>query len=310
MPVVDLATGRARGAEALLRWRHPVGGLLRPDDFLTGMAHTSLMQEITGWVLRTAVAALVDWPGWTMSVNVTAHDVCRPALVGQVEDALLAAGVAAERLTLELTEQALVENVSCARDVLGALRNRGVGLSLDDFGIGYSSFLYLRDLPITELKVDRVFVSHTPRNRDDLAIVSSIARLGQSIGVAVVAEGVETRDQAVAVRDAGCTGAQGFLWGEPVAAEHVDRSRVELESALAFDAGAPPSPIVQQRSAPGVEGARIQELLGDGASLLTIAAALNREGSRTQHRMRWSATAVAAVIAGNPPRQPRHRQLD
>jgi EAL domain-containing protein (putative c-di-GMP-specific phosphodiesterase class I) len=305
MPVVDLRTGRPQGVEALLRWKHPVGGLLGPDDFLAGIAHLPLMQDITGWVLRTAVAAVAAWPGWTMSVNVTAYDVCRPTFVEQVDEALHNSGVAPHRLTLELTEQALVENLETARGILGALRDRGVGLSLDDFGTGYSSFLYLRQLPITELKIDRAFVSQTPNSPDDLAIVSSIAALGQAVGVAVVAEGVATGDQAVAVRNAGCTAAQGYLWGPPAEAAHLDAALVQQTATEALGLQAPvlrddtPRPPTES-----VDGPRVQQLLREGASLHTIAAALNREGSRTPHLTRWSAAAVAAVIAPNLPHPP------
>lgn len=297
MPIVDLSTGRPQGVEALLRWQHPVGGLLGPDDFLKGVAHTPLMQDITSWVLRSAVAALADWPDWTMSVNVTAYDVCRPSFVAQVEDALHDSGVAPQRLTLELTEQALVANLDTARGMLGALRDRGVGVSLDDFGTGYSSFLYLRHLPITELKIDRAFVSQTPRSADDLAIVSSIAALGHAVGVAVVAEGVETREQARAVRRAGCTGAQGFLWGLPATSAHIDGTRVQQNATSALGPGTSAQHVTPRPPTQSAEVARVQQLLGEGASLHTIAAALNREGVPAPHHTRWSAAAVAAIIA-------------
>ena len=308
LPVVDLESGRPRGVEALLRWQHPSGTLLGPDDFLFGVAHTPLMHDITGWVLRTAVAALAAWPGWTVSVNVTAQDVIRNELVQQVDDALEASGVAPERLILELTEQAMVESFATARTVLGKVRDRGVGLSLDDFGTGYSSLLYLRGLPITELKIDRTFVSGTPAHDEDAAIMRSVAALGEAIGVAVVAEGVETREQLNLVRDLGCTAAQGFLWGEPTTPEDVNPAMVELAAALALGPGQrprTPAPLALSRSP---EGIRIQQLLKAGASLNTIAAALNREGHRTLHKKRWTATTVADVIAGRAQgRAPRSR---
>ena len=301
-PIVNLGTGRPKGVEALLRWQHPRGALLGPDTFLPAVAHTALMHDITGWVLRSAAAALASWPGWTVSVNVTARDVCRHQLVEQVDDALHAAGIAPERLILELTEQAMVQNLTTATSVLGALRDRGVGVSLDDFGTGYSSLRYLRDLPLTELKIDRAFVARTPGSADDMAIVSSLVALGQAIGVTVVAEGVETREQALAVRDLGCTAAQGFLWGVPAVSEDIDPARIQLGASVALGSCTPPRPAEPQRSLGSEEGTRIQQLLDAGASLHTVAAALNRDGFRTPHQRRWSAHAVAAVIAGDSPR--------
>jgi EAL domain-containing protein (putative c-di-GMP-specific phosphodiesterase class I) len=299
LPIVDLETGLPRGAEALLRWQHPIEGVLGPDEFLSSVAQTPLMHDITGWVVRTAVQALASWPTWTVSVNVTAHDVTRPQLVEQVEDALDLAGIAPERLVLELTEQAVVENRSAARTVLGALRDRGVGLSLDDFGTGYCSLLYLRELPITELKIDRTFVSGTPASAEDTAIVSSLAALGQAIGVGVVAEGVETREQLLRARDLGCTGAQGYLWGSPAAAEDLSPALVQLAAAVALSRSTPTTKAAPRRLPRTREDLRIKQLLSDGASLHTIAAALNREGLRTPNETRWTASSVAVAIADN-----------
>ncbi len=289
-PIVDLYTGKPRGVEALLRWEHPVLGTIGPDAFLSSIAHTPLMHEITDWVLRTALQALTAWPDWTVSINVSAHDVSRPQLVDQVESALAAAGIAPERLVLELTEQAMVESLSAALTVLGVLRERGVGLSLDDFGTGFSSLLYLRDLPITELKIDGGFVSRTPDSNDDLAIVSSVAALGRSLGLTVVAEGVETFGHVLVARAVGCSAAQGFLWGAPAAREDIDPTVVhELPPARAERE---PLPAALTR-----EGVRTRELLASGASPHTIAAALNSEGLRTPRQTRWTAITVASVIA-------------
>ena len=303
LPVVDLASGQPQGVEALLRWQHPDRGLLGPDHFLPAMANTDLMRDVTAWVLRTAVQALAAWPGWTMSVNVTAADVTRDVLVQQVDDALSGAGVAPERLVLELTEQDVVANLSAARSVLSSLRDRGVGLSLDDFGTGYSSLLYLRELPITELKIDRAFISHTAASEDNVAIVRSVAALGQAIGVAVVAEGVETPAHALLARELGCSGAQGFLWGVPAVAAEVDPARVQLAASVALG---PSANGVRRHVPSSKESLRIQQLLGVGASLHTVAAALNREGLRTPRETRWTARTVATAVADIPPtRVPR-----
>jgi len=294
--LVDLSTSRVSGVEALLRWHHPQGGLLPPDDFLPAVAHTPVMQEITQWVARTGVSDLASWPGWTLSLNISALDATRPELADEVLQALSDAGLPAYRLVLELTEQAMVQNLETAVRVLTRLREAGVGLSLDDFGTGYSSLLYLRDLPITEIKVDRTFMSDVPRNVGNLAIVRSVAHLGRSVGVNVVAEGVETLAQARVALEAGCTHAQGYLWGRPEPAGLVDRGQpVEVPGVrppLPLPLGTPGSPATERAS----------DLLAQGASLHTIAAALNREGLRNDRGLRWSARSVALMLSDLPAR--------
>jgi EAL domain-containing protein (putative c-di-GMP-specific phosphodiesterase class I) len=292
--VVNLATGRPRGMEALLRWEHPEGGLLLPDDFLPAVAHTPVIHEVTRWVVRTALHDVRAWEGCSVSVNVTARDVTRNQLVRDIDDALNATGTDPQRLVLELPEQAVVEDLDNATKVLGALRERGVGVSLDDFGTGYSSLLYLRDLPLTELKIDRVFMSRVPESEEDVAIVRSVARLGRFLGLAVVAEGVETHEQMQAARNARCTAAQGFLWGGPQEAPNVDPTRVFPVLRL-DDLGSPRPP-----SAAHLAAQRIRELLDEGASLHTIAAALNAAGLRTARQTRWTAPTVALVVQDLP----------
>ena len=174
---------------------------MHPDDFLPAVAHTPAVHEITRWVLRTALDALRAWPDLTVSVNISALDATRTELLEDVERALQISRIVPQRLVLELTEQAMVQNLDKAVKVLGSLRRLGVGLSLDDFGTGYSSLLYLRDLPITELKIDRTFLARVTRSEEDQAIVKSVAQLGRSIGVHVVAEGIETLAQARAARE-------------------------------------------------------------------------------------------------------------
>jgi EAL domain-containing protein (putative c-di-GMP-specific phosphodiesterase class I) len=280
--------------EALLRWEHPEGGLLVPDDFLPAVAHTPVIHEVTRWVIRTAVHDLRRWEGCAVSVNVSARDVSRKQLLRDVDDALTASGIDPHRLVLELTEQAVVEDLDNATKVLGALRERGVGISLDDFGTGYSSLLYLRDLPLTELKIDRAFMSRVPESEEDLAIVRSVARLGRFLGLAVVAEGVETPEQMQVARNARCTAAQGALWGLARPAEAVDPARAFPVLRL-DDPGGPRRP-----TSADVAAERIRELLGEGASLHTIAAALNSSGMRTSRQTRWTAASVALVVEGLP----------
>src|SRR4051812_19478167 len=151
-PIVALDTGVVSGAEALLRWNHPDGGLLPPDDFLPAIAHTPVMPQVTRWVLSRACMAAARWAHGSVSVNVSAVDVARPGLITEVVRALQESGLPADRLTIELTEHAVVQDIKAAARVLGRLRDLGVGVSLDDFGTGYSSLFYLRELPISEVK--------------------------------------------------------------------------------------------------------------------------------------------------------------
>jgi EAL domain-containing protein (putative c-di-GMP-specific phosphodiesterase class I) len=298
--IVSLETGTTKGVEALLRWQHPQGGLLPPDDFLPAVAHTPVIHEVTRWVLRTAVRELAHWPPeWTVSVNISALDATRQHLVRDVREALESAGADPRRLTLELTEQAMVQHLETAVGVLGAIRSLGVGLGLDDFGTGYSSLLYLRDLPITELKIDRTFLAGVPRSEEDTAIVTSVAQLGRSVGVQVIAEGVETTAQARVALQVGCHAAQGYLWGSPAEPSALDPDeRVAVPRAGGMS--------LRRRPAPPVGVAqRVQAMLAEGASLHTIAAALNSEGLRTPKNVRWTARTVALVVRDLPPAEPR-----
>jgi EAL domain-containing protein (putative c-di-GMP-specific phosphodiesterase class I) len=289
--IVSFETATTTGVEALLRWEHPEGGTLYPDDFLPAVAHTPAIHEITRWVVGTALRDVRAWPDWTVSVNISALDATRHHLVKDVQDALKDTGVDPSRLVLELTEQAMVQNLDTAVKVLGMLRSLGVGLSLDDFGTGYSSLLYLRDLPITELKIDRTFLAGVPRSEEDLAIVKSVAQLGRSIGVRVVAEGIENVSQARCALEAGCHAAQGYLWGEPEPPKDLDPDRLLSVPELRAHPRSPaPSPRTRVAR-------RIEELVDQGASLHTIAAALNREGLRTEKQVRWTARSVALVIS-------------
>jgi EAL domain-containing protein (putative c-di-GMP-specific phosphodiesterase class I) len=289
-PIVSMTTGRMQGVEALLRWEHPDAGLLAPHEFLPAVEDTPLMPEVTRWVLLTALRAARQLPMLSVSVNLSFRDVTRPELVQDVDEALDVSGSSGTRLTLELTEQALVQNLPDAVSVLRELRARGVALALDDFGTGASPLLYLRDLPLTHLKIDRTFVSGVLTSDEDLAIVTSVAKLGRFLGIEVVAEGVETIEQARVVHAAGCTAGQGYLWGLPRPVTEIDpRAVTELPKG---------TPRAQDPASYPTSRAsyRIRELATQGASLHTIAAALNKEGMRTPQLTRWTASRVAHVL--------------
>jgi EAL domain-containing protein (putative c-di-GMP-specific phosphodiesterase class I) len=298
-PILNLGTGNVRGVEALLRWEHPQGGLLYPDDFLPAIAHTPAMPETTRWVLDRACRDQRRWPDLTVSVNVAARDVTDPHFVDAVRAAMAEHDVDPHHLILELTEHAVVADLDLATQVLGQLRELGVGLSLDDFGTGYSSLLYLRELPLTEVKIDREFVSDLVSRSDNAAIVDSVVRLAEAVGLEVVAEGVESEEQAAHLHELGCDSAQGYLWGHPEAADDLELTGLDGWVPAAGDAERsrrkprPPLPSNLVR--------RMRELIEVGASLHTIAAALNSEGLRTPKQTRWTATTVAKAIASLPP---------
>lgn len=291
-PIVDLTTGRVLTVEALLRWQHPMAGLLQPEDFLPAITHRPIADDITRWVLHSSLSALQAWPGCSVSLNVTARDITRPGFVGDVVRSLTRSGTAPERLTLELTEQAVMQDFDAAVAVLELLRGVGVGLALDNFGTGFSSLLYLRDLPVTEVKIDRAFVSGLSTRADDVTIVRSVAKLARSIGLRVVAVGVETHEQAAVARAVGCHAGQGFLWGEPSEAGEIDPDQTKPVPAAAPASARHRGRIVHSSS---VER-RMGELAEEGASLHTIAAALNTEGVRTPWNTRWTAFAVARAL--------------
>jgi EAL domain-containing protein (putative c-di-GMP-specific phosphodiesterase class I) len=294
-PVVDLATDKAIGVESLVRWQHPGGGLLAPDDFLPAVEQTPVITALTCWVLRAACAAASRWPDWTVAVNISARDLVGRALIECVNDALHRSGVSADRLVLEVTETDLVRDVAQAAETLGTLRKQGVGVALDDFGTGYSSLLYLRDLPVTSVKIDRAFIAGVDGDGDDRAIVTSLLTLARTIGLSATAEGVETAAQARVLRGLGCPVAQGFWWSRPVTAEAMDT----LYRDGLPDPTHRPRPT---RCQPGDSSDPylvdlVTPLLAQGASLRTIAAALNAAGERTSAGARWHPASVARLIS-------------
>jgi EAL domain-containing protein (putative c-di-GMP-specific phosphodiesterase class I) len=289
---VELATGRAVGVEALLRWQHPSGALLTADDFLPSLQHSHVITEVTHWVLVSACEAALGWPDWRLSVNVTARDLARPDFVDTVAHVLAGWPLPPEQLTLELTETSLVQDLSRAAMTLQHIRDLGPQIALDDFGTGYSSMLYLRELPITTLKLDRVFVAGIEADGDDLAIVSSSLDLARGIGLTVIAEGVETPGQAERLSQLGCTLGQGYLWSQP-------RTAPETDAAYA-NGRLPETPPELALDVPADTRSRAVAMLEDGASLHTIAAALNTAGLHTSRGTSWRAASVARLIQGMP----------
>ncbi|GIJ27040.1 hypothetical protein Vqi01_22020 [Micromonospora qiuiae] len=220
-PIVDLATGAVRSAEALVRWRHPQLGMLSPARFLPLAEETGLILPIDRWVIHEACRAAATWqdriPSATVAVNIAASHLRRPDLIATVTEATAGAGLAPRALTLELTESALIEGSDAVLDRLSQLRELGIRIAIDDFGTGYSSLSYLHRIPATELKIDRSFVARVAEDNRAYATVEMVTRLAGAFDLAVVAEGVETDRQHDAVAAIGCVQGQGFRYGRPAA---------------------------------------------------------------------------------------------
>jgi diguanylate cyclase (GGDEF)-like protein/PAS domain S-box-containing protein len=213
--------GRLTGAEALVRWRHPIRGLVSPAEFIPFAEDSGLIEFVGQWVLETACAQLVVWSAkpttshLRLAINVSAHEFYHPEFVVRVLTAIDRFGIDPRRLTLELTESAMFTTVEETLAKMTALKSRGVCFSIDDFGVGYSSLSYLKNMPLDQLKLDRSFVSDVLTNSNDAAIARTIIALGQSLNIDVIAEGVETEEQRRFLFLHGCRAFQGFLFGRP-----------------------------------------------------------------------------------------------
>ncbi|WP_257570848.1 bifunctional diguanylate cyclase/phosphodiesterase [Streptomyces sp. NP160] len=221
-PVVDAGTRELRAFEALLRWNHPTRGLLLPTEFLPLAERTTLVRPLTRWVVLTAVRQAAAWRraglDTTVAVNVSAS-VLEPGLLGIVDEALARSSWPAEQLVLEITETAVASDAGEALDVVSSLAGRGIRISVDDFGAGYTSLGQLRELTAHHLKVDRQFVTDLLGGPSDEAIAASIIDLGHRLGLHVVAEGVESAAVADRLRDLGCDELQGYWVGRPMSPE-------------------------------------------------------------------------------------------
>jgi diguanylate cyclase (GGDEF)-like protein len=224
-PKVDLQTGLVAGVEALVRWQHPIHGLRGPGAFLPHAEHTALMRPLTLHVLETALSQLAQWRvdglDLHVAVNLAVQNLLDLRTPGHVSELLARHGLPPEVLTLEVTESLMLHDPQRAGEVLLDLADLGVGLALDDFGTGYSSLEHLKRLPVNELKIDKSFVMSMDRDPADRAIVASTSALGRSLGLRVVAEGVESGASAAVLAAIGCDLAQGFHYSPPVPAEQV-----------------------------------------------------------------------------------------
>jgi diguanylate cyclase (GGDEF)-like protein/PAS domain S-box-containing protein len=238
-PIVSFQENRILGVEALLRWRHPERGLITPDQFIGLTEETGLIVVLGEWVLRTACQQCVAWyrrgfPELQMAVNLSARQFRHAHLADTVQTVLEQTGLDARRLGLELTESVLLEHDETTTSSLRTLSSVGVSLVIDDFGIGYSSLSYLRRFPIRTLKIDRSFTHGIPTDPDSTAIAASIITLAHSLGMKVIAEGVETAEQLEFLRRQGCDAYQGFRFSKPLPPD-------DMERLLAAGLGAAPA---------------------------------------------------------------------
>jgi diguanylate cyclase (GGDEF)-like protein/PAS domain S-box-containing protein len=228
-PIVDLETGALVGFEALARWQHPTRGMLLPDLFIPVAEESGMVADIGGWMLAEACRQARAWqaqhPRWAalgISVNISGQQLSQGGAAIEVERVLAATGLDPSCLTLEITETALMNNLTAGAGVIQRLDAMSVGLHLDDFGTGYSSLAYLHSFPVHALKVDQSFVNRMDHAPEQSAIVKAIVTLAQNLGMDVIAEGVETLAQAEALRALRCQRAQGFLFSRPLPAAEAE----------------------------------------------------------------------------------------
>ena len=275
-PKFALDDGRMVGVETLVRWNHPTRGEVSPSEFIPVAEGTALIHALTSWVLARAVTQAARWVAEgtpvQVAVNLSARCLLDQRLPLEVAALLSNSNLSAGALRLEITESAVIADPARAIAVLTQLQDLGIALSLDDFGTGYSSMSYLQRLPVDELKVDRSFVTHLRPDANDTALVRAVIDLAHSVGLTVVAEGVETAVTLQLLRELGCDVAQGFHLGRPVPADLFDHAS----------------------TAPGQEG---QPTKGQDSVTTALPAAERRAASRTV----ITATASSAVTGGDPP---------
>lgn len=233
-PLMSISRGEVCGFEALVRWRHPERGLVSPAEFIPVAEELGLIGRIGAWVLNQACADALDWPGTVkVAVNLSPIQFRNRALASEVADALARSGLPARRLDVEVTESVLLHDSDAVLSILHQIRSLGVRVSMDDFGTGFSSLSYLHHFPFDKIKIDQSFIRNLADTDGSLAIVRAVIALGGSLGMAVIAEGVETEEQLALLRREGCGEAQGYLFSPPQPAAAVPGLIQRLTRSLA-----------------------------------------------------------------------------
>jgi diguanylate cyclase (GGDEF)-like protein len=240
-PIVSLETGRVSGLEALVRWQHPDRGLVVPGEFIEIAEENGSILPIGRWVMREACERAVAWqaegvigPGLFVCVNVSARELQQPDFVGAVEEGLAWAGLEPSRLILEITETALIKATSLTVSTLEALRALGVRVVIDDFGTGYFSLSHLRQFPVDALKIASEFIQAADDDSRSAALAGAIVAIGESLEIATVAEGIETKEQAERMRSLGCSFGQGYFFAKPLTSAEIEAGVEGLASPLAW----------------------------------------------------------------------------
>jgi diguanylate cyclase (GGDEF)-like protein len=256
-PIVDITTGRVSGFEALIRWQRADGSILSPAGVISIAEDTGIICELGAWALHDALHELRTWidagvvePTTTMSVNVSPRQIADPNFTEVVRDALAATGVPAHLLWIEMTESMMLEEPELAEHTLRDIRAMGVQLALDDFGTGFSSLSLLQNFPIQRIKIDRAFVQGIADNTNDRSLVRTIVAMAHSMGLDLVAEGVETVHQLQCLRELGCNKAQGFLISHPVPAPAMGSTMTALAELTQLSLFQPSPAMVRREDAP------------------------------------------------------------
>jgi len=219
-PTIDLRDMSPTGVEALIRWKHPVRGIVQPDDFIPLLEETGLITEVGKWVLQEACSQAAAWraDGYSIgiAVNVSGRQLDSDQLVADVEGALSSSGLDPEALTIEITETTLMRNVEETARRLAQVKALGVRIAIDDFGTGYSSIAHLQRFPVDALKIDRSFISGMRDNLEGETLIQTLVQLGKALSIETFAEGIEQPQELSVLRDQDCDSGQGFLFARPL----------------------------------------------------------------------------------------------
>lgn len=255
-PVVSMDDGRVVGVEALIRWEHPARGLLAPDAFIEWAEETGQIIEIGRWVLEEACRQAASWRAgllagvdeFGVAVNISARELAEPSLVDAIHAVLLSTGLPPHWLHLEVTETAIITDLEASERHLRAIKALGVKLAVDDFGVGYGSMTYLSRFPVDIVKIDRSFVTPIAEQRESRNVAGGIVLLARSLGIQTVAEGVESEDQAAALRQLECDRAQGWLFGRPETPTEIGiRLQQQLQPEDRTDLTEEPQTVIRRR---------------------------------------------------------------